>query len=316
MAKARVAVLISGRGSNMAALIYAAKANDCPFEIVLVASNNPDAAGLKLAQAEGIATFAQSHKGMKRADFDEIIDAEVRRAGADYIALAGYMRLLSPEFVAKWHERMLNIHPSLLPEYKGLDTHERALADGVSVSGCSVHLVTAALDDGPVLGQTEVAVISGDTPDTLADRILIAEHQLYARVLAKFVSRERNPEWLTERVRERAMLLPEADETLSHGMPCFGIKGGKKFGYVSLDHHGDGKTALLLKISGADEQAMLIASDPDLYYRPAYFGDGWIAMRLDLGSVDWDHVADWLKKSWVAVAPAKLRQTFYVADEF
>lgn len=316
MAKARIAVLISGRGSNMAALLYAAKAHDCPFEIVLVASNNPDAAGLKLAQAEGIATFAQSHKGMKRADFDEIIDAEVRRAGADYIALAGYMRLLSPEFVAKWHERMLNIHPSLLPEYKGLDTHERALADGVSVSGCSVHLVTAALDDGPVLGQTEVAVISGDTPDTLADRILIAEHQLYARVLAKFVSRERNPEWLTERVRERAMLLPEADETLSHGMPCFGIKGGKKFGYVSLDHHGDGKTALLLKISGADEQAMLIASDPDLYYRPAYFGDGWIAMRLDLGSVDWDHVADWLKKSWVAVAPAKLRQTFYVADEF
>lgn len=316
MAKARVAILISGRGSNMAALIYAAKTHDCPFEIVLVASNNPDAAGLNLAQAEGIATFAQSHKGMKRADFDDIIDAEVRKANADYIALAGYMRLLSPEFVAKWHERMLNIHPSLLPEYKGLDTHERALADGVSVSGCSVHLVTAELDDGPVLGQTEVAVISGDTPDTLADRILIAEHQLYACVLAKFVSRERNPEWLTERVRERAMLLPEADETLSHGMPCFGIKGGKKFGYVSLDHHGDGKTALLLKISGADEQAMLIASDPDLYYRPAYFGDGWIAMRLDLGSVDWDHVADWLKKSWVAVAPAKLRQTFYVADEF
>ncbi len=316
MAKARVAVLISGRGSNMAALIYAAKAHDCPFEIALVASNNPDAAGLKLAQAEGIATFAQSHKGMKRADFDDIIDAEVRRAGADYIALAGYMRLLSPEFVAKWHGRMLNIHPSLLPEYKGLDTHERALADGVSVSGCSVHLVTAELDDGPVLGQTEVAIMAGDTPNTLAERILIAEHQLYSRVLADFVSRERNPEWLTERVRERAMLLPEADETLSHGMPCFGIKGGKKFGYISLDHHADGKTALLLKISSVDEQAMLIASDPDLYYRPAYFGDGWIAMRLDLGSVDWDHVADWLKKSWVAVAPAKLRQNFSVADEF
>jgi phosphoribosylglycinamide formyltransferase 1 len=316
MAKARVAVLISGRGSNMAALVYAAKASDCPFEIVLVASNNPEAAGLKLAKAEGIATFAQNHKGMPRAAFDAIIDAEIRNTGADYIALAGYMRLLSPEFVAKWQGRMLNIHPSLLPEYKGLDTHERALADGASVSGCSVHLVTAELDDGPVLGQTEVVIIPGDTPDSLAERILIAEHQLYSRVLADFVSRERNPEWLTERVRERAMLLPEADEIVSHGMPCFGIKGGKKFGYISLDHHGDGKTSLLLKISGSDEQAMLIASDPDIYYRPAYFGDGWIAMRLDLGNVDWDHVGDWLRKSWIAVAPTKLRQSFSIADEF
>lgn len=316
MPKARVAVLISGRGSNMAALLYAAKADDCPFEIVLVASNNPEAAGLTLAKAEGIATFAQSHKGMARAAFDAIIDGEVRKANADYIALAGYMRLLSPEFVARWQGRMLNIHPSLLPAYKGLDTHERALADGARVSGCSVHLVTAELDDGPVLGQTQVAILPGDTPETLAERILIAEHQLYSRVLAEFVSRERNPEWLTERVRERAMLLPEADEIVSHGMPCFGIKGGKKFGYVSLDHHGDGKTSLLLKISGIDEQAMLIASDPDIYYRPAYFGDGWIAMRLDLGNVDWDHVGDWLKKSWMAVAPTKLRQSFSIADEF
>jgi phosphoribosylglycinamide formyltransferase 1 len=316
MAKARVTVLISGRGSNMAALLYAAKASDCPFEIVLVASNNPDAAGLSLAKAEGIATFAHSHKSMTRAAFDAIIDGEVRRAKADYIALAGYMRLLSPEFVARWQGRMLNIHPSLLPAYKGLDTHERVLADGARVSGCSVHLVTAELDDGPVLGQTQVAILPGDTPKTLAERILIAEHQLYSRVLAEFVSRERNPEWLTERVRERAMLLPEADEIVSHGMPCFGIKGGKKFGYISLDHHGDGKTSLLLKISGIDEQAMLIASDPDIYYRPAYFGDGWIAMRLDLGNVDWDHVGDWLKKSWMAVAPTKLRQSFSIADEF
>lgn len=316
MAKARVAVLISGRGSNMAALIYAAKAQDCPFEIVLVASNMPDAAGLKLAQAEGIVTFAQSHRGMKRADFDEIIDTEVRRAKADYIALAGYMRLLSCEFVGKWQGRMLNIHPSLLPDYKGLDTHERALADGAKTSGCSVHLVTAELDDGPVLGQTEVVILAGDTPQTLAERILIAEHQLYPKTLAAFVSRERDPEWLVAQVRARAMELPEADEVVSHGMPCFGIKGGKKFGYISRDHHGDGKTALLLKISGIDEQAMLIASDPDIYYRPAYFGDGWIAMRLDLGSVDWDHIGEWLRKSWIAVAPARLRQAFSIADEF
>lgn len=186
-AKARVAVLISGRGSNMAALVYAAKAQDCPYEIVLVASNDPEAAGLEFARAEGIATFAHSHKGLKRAEFDAIIDAELRKAGADYVALAGYMRLLSAEFVASWAGRMLNIHPSLLPKYKGLHTHERALEAGDRHGGCSVHIVTAELDDGPVLGQTEVAILPGDTPDTLAARVLIAEHQLYSRVLADFV---------------------------------------------------------------------------------------------------------------------------------
>ena len=188
LAKARVAVLISGRGSNMAALVYAAKARDCPFEIVLVASNEPDAGGLELARAEGIATFAHTHKGLKRAEFDAILDTQIRAAGADYVALAGYMRLLSPEFVTGWAGRMLNIHPSLLPKYKGLHTHERALAAGDSHGGCSVHIVTAELDDGPVLGQTEVAILPGDTPDTLAARVLIAEHQLYSRVLAHYVA--------------------------------------------------------------------------------------------------------------------------------
>lgn len=185
--KARIAVLISGRGSNMAALVYAAKGRDCPFEIVLVASNNPEAAGLDFARAEGIATFAHSHKGMKRVEFDAIIDAELRKAKADYVALAGYMRLLSSEFVAKWEGRMLNIHPSLLPRYKGLHTHERALAAGDSHGGCSVHIVTAELDDGPVLGQTEVAILPGDTAESLAARVLIAEHQLYSRVLAEYI---------------------------------------------------------------------------------------------------------------------------------
>jgi formyltetrahydrofolate-dependent phosphoribosylglycinamide formyltransferase len=187
MAKARVAVLISGRGSNMAALVYAAKQADCPFEIVLVAANDPDAAGLKLAEAEGIATFGHSHKGMKRAEFDALLDAEIRKTNADYVALAGYMRLLSPEFVAKWAGRMVNIHPSLLPKYKGLDTHERALAAGDKVAGCSVHVVTAELDDGPVLAQTAVAIMPNDTPDSLAARVLIAEHQTYARALANFI---------------------------------------------------------------------------------------------------------------------------------
>lgn len=188
MAKARVAVLISGRGSNMAALIYAAKQPDCPYEIALVAANDPDAAGLILAQAEGIPIFAQSHKGMKRAEFDAILDSHIRASGANIIALAGYMRLLSPEFVGKWSGQIINIHPSLLPKYKGLDTHERALEAGDKVAGCSVHVVTAELDDGPVLAQTEVAILGSDTPESLAARVLIAEHQTYSRALTQFVT--------------------------------------------------------------------------------------------------------------------------------
>jgi phosphoribosylglycinamide formyltransferase 1 len=316
MAKARVAILISGRGSNMAALVYAAKATDCPFEVVLVAANDPDAAGLRLAKAEGVATFARSHQGMKRADFDAILSAELRRARADYVALAGYMRLLSPAFVSEWQGRLLNIHPSLLPKYKGLDTHERALAAGDAVTGCSVHEVTAELDDGQVLGQTQVAILPDDTPESLAARVLIAEHQLYSRVLCRFVTRGTDPDYLVDQVRKLALAQPEAEETLSHGMPCFGVIKGKKFAYVSRDHHGDGKTALLVKISGVDEQAMLIETDTDRYYRPAYFGDGWIGIRLDLGDNDWDHIGEWLAKSWRAVAPKKLVNMTDLVGEF
>ncbi len=301
-----VGVLISGRGSNMAALLYASRAADCPYEIVLVASNDPDAPGLALARAEGIETFALAHQGHKRADFDAIIDAELRRAGCAFVALAGYMRLLSPGFVAGWRGRLVNIHPSLLPAHKGLRTHEAVLAAGEAVTGCTVHLVTEALDDGPMLGQTRVAVLPGDTPESLAARVLIAEHQLYPRSLAALVGQERSAEWLVAQVRERAMALPEAEETLSHGMACFGIVKGKKFAWVSRNHHGDGKTALLAKISGADEQMALIERDPDRYYRPAYFGDGWIGIRLDLGDTDWDDIADWLRRSWSAVAPRRL----------
>ena len=300
----------------MAALVYAAKHPDCPFEVVLVASNDPEAAGLQLAAAEGIPTFARSHKGMKRAEFDAVISAELRKARIDMIALAGYMRLLSAEFVTEWAGRTLNIHPSLLPKYKGLDTHERALAAGDKVTGCTVHEVTAELDEGPALGQTEVAILPDDTPDTLAARVLIAEHQLYSRVLAKFVTRDADPDFILNQVRKFALAQPEAEETLSHGMPCFGIIKGKKFAYVSRDHHGDGKTALLVKISGVEEQNMLIEQDPERYYRPAYFGDGWVAIRLDLGDNDWDHIGNWLAKSWVAIAPARLRASASIADEF
>ncbi|EQB30498.1 phosphoribosylglycinamide formyltransferase [Sphingobium ummariense] len=316
MTKAKVAVLISGRGSNMAALLYAAKAESCPYEIVLVAANDPDAPGLALAAAEGIATFGHSHKGLKRAEFDAIIDAELRKAGAHYVALAGYMRLLSPEFVAGWENRMLNIHPSLLPKYKGLDTHQKAIDAGDSHAGCSVHIVTAELDDGPVLGQTPVAILPGDTADTLAARILIAEHQLYSRVLADFVTRERQPAYILNQVRERALALPQADEVTSHGMPCFGIVKGKKFAWFTQDHHGDGVVALIVKTTAPEEQATLIEADPERYYRPAYFGDGWIGIRLDRGDTDWDHVTDRLHRSWRTVAPKKLLGLMDIADQF
>jgi formyltetrahydrofolate-dependent phosphoribosylglycinamide formyltransferase len=314
--KAKVAVLISGTGTNMAALLYAAKADGCPYEIVLVASNNPDAAGLTLAAAEGIATWSLSHKGMNRDAFDALVDGRLREAGAGYVALAGYMRILSDGFVAAWQGRMLNIHPSLLPLYKGLDTHQKAIDAGDRFGGCSVHVVTPTLDDGPVLAQTPVAILPGDTVDSLAARVLIAEHQLYPPTLAAFVTRERDPAYLLGRVRDLALALPEADEVTSHGMPCFGIIKGKKFAYFTEDHHGDGKTALLVKISGADEQAALIEMDADRYYRPAYFGDGWVGVRLDLGDTDWDAIGEWLRKSWLSVAPKKLAGLMGVAEEF
>jgi len=187
--RVKVAVFISGSGTNMAALLYASRAADCPFEIALVLSNNAQAGGLRLAEAEGVPTFCLPHKGIPRADHDAAMEAEVIRAGAQYIALAGYMRILSPAFVARWAGRMVNIHPSLLPKYTGLHTHERALAAGDSFAGCTVHLVTADLDEGPMLGQTTVAILPGDTADSLAARVLIAEHQLYARCLAALVSR-------------------------------------------------------------------------------------------------------------------------------
>lgn len=314
--KARVAVLISGAGTNMAALLYAAKAADCPYELVLVGSNNPDAPGLAIAAAEGIPTWALTHKGMNRDAFDALVDEQLRAAGADYVALAGYMRILSDDFVARWAGRMLNIHPSLLPRYKGLNTHQQAIDAGDAQGGCSVHVVTPALDDGPVLAQTPVTILPGDTAETLAERVRFAEHQLYPTTLAAFVSRDRSPDYLLGRVRDLAMALPEADEVTSHGMPCFGIVKGKKFAYFTEDHHGDGKTALLVKISGVEEQAMLIEHDADRYYRPAYFGDGWVGIRLDLGDTDWDAIGEWLRKSWLAIAPKKLAGLMGAADEF
>ncbi len=176
--RVRVAVLISGRGSNMKALAEYKRAAEPAYELVLVASNVPDARGLVLARRFGIKTWAHSHKGLERAAFDRLLDEELRRHDVELIALAGYMRLLSPEFIGKWEGRILNIHPSLLPAYPGLDTHRRALLAGEEYGGCSVHVVTEDLDAGPVLAQTPVRIGARDTPESLAERVLEEEHKL------------------------------------------------------------------------------------------------------------------------------------------
>lgn len=179
---------MSGTGTNMAALLYASRLPQAPYEIVLVAANDPGAEALALAACEGVATFALGHRGMTRADHDAAMERAARDAGADYIVLAGYMRILTPEFVQRWQGRMLNIHPSLLPKYPGLDTHARAIAAGDSHAGATVHLVTEELDAGAPLGQVAVAIRADDTPASLADRVRIAEHQLYPRVVADYVA--------------------------------------------------------------------------------------------------------------------------------
>ncbi|TGX46537.1 phosphoribosylglycinamide formyltransferase [Sphingomonas naasensis] len=173
----------------MAALAEAAQAPDCSYQVALVASDKPEAAGLVWARERGIATFAQSPKGMPKPDYEAKIDAALRAAGVEAIALAGYMRLLSDDFVHAWRGRIVNIHPSLLPKYKGLDTHRRALVAGDMVAGCSVHIVTEELDAGEVLGQAEVRIAARDTPETLAERVLAEEHRLYPRVVAAWLAR-------------------------------------------------------------------------------------------------------------------------------
>lgn len=189
--RARVAVLISGRGSNMTALVEAAKAPDCPYEVVLVLSNKPDAEGLRLAAAAGVPTLAIDHRpfGADREAHERALDAALREAGAEYVALAGYMRVLTAFLVQAWAGRMVNIHPSLLPRYPGLDTHRRAIEAGDAEAGCSVHLVTAGVDEGPILDQARVPVQAGDTPETLSARVLAAEHTLYPAALARLVKR-------------------------------------------------------------------------------------------------------------------------------
>jgi phosphoribosylglycinamide formyltransferase-1 len=180
----KTAILISGRGSNMAALIEAAGRDGFPAEIALVVSSRPDAAGLAHASEAGIATAVIDYRDFEdRADFDKALDAALEEAGIELVCLAGFMLLLNPEFVEKWRNHLINIHPSLLPAFKGLKTHERALAAGVRIHGATVHFVRETMDEGPIIAQAAVPVLEGDTADILAERVLAAEHRIYPAAL-------------------------------------------------------------------------------------------------------------------------------------
>ena len=185
MKRKRVGILISGRGSNMAALVEAARDPAYPAEIVCVVSNRPDAPGLKFAQDQNISTRVIDHKTYTtREAFDAALNDYLQSQKLDLIACAGFMRVMTSVLLEPWAGRMINIHPSLLPLYRGTHTHERALADGVKVHGCSVHYVTEELDGGPVIARAEVPVLPGDTPETLSARVLAEEHKLYPKALA------------------------------------------------------------------------------------------------------------------------------------
>ena len=184
MTRRRIAILISGRGSNMASLIEAARDPGFPAEIALVLSNRPDAGGLERARAAGIEALAVDHKAYpSREAFEVALDAALRARDIGFVCLAGFMRVLTDGFVQRWAGRMINIHPSLLPLFRGTHTHERALAEGVLVHGCTVHFVVPELDAGPIVAQAAVPVIPGDTPESLAARVLVQEHALYPLAL-------------------------------------------------------------------------------------------------------------------------------------
>lgn len=185
MTRKRVAVLISGRGSNMAALVNAAKDRSYPAEIALVISNRPDAGGLDIARDNAIAVQVVDHTkfGKDREAFERAIQSVLEAQRIELVCLAGFMRLLTPYFIGLWHDRMLNIHPALLPSFKGLHTHERALAAGVKIHGASVHFVVPEMDSGPIVVQGAVPVLAGDTPETLAARVIGIEHQIYPLAL-------------------------------------------------------------------------------------------------------------------------------------
>jgi phosphoribosylglycinamide formyltransferase 1 len=315
--RARVAILISGRGSNMAALIYAGRAEGCAYEVALVTGDRADAAGLSLAEAEGIPVQRLTAKGSP--NFWTDLQEALEKARIELIALAGFMRIIPPDFLRRWDGRILNIHPSLLPKYKGLGTHEACLAAGDAKGGATVHLVTPELDSGEILGQVEVAVIPGDSAETLADRILIAEHQLYPRVLSEYAARPYDAGWIEAKVDELAQQLPEVGRKTSHGSPGWSAGGekGKLFAIIADRHHGEDAIGLLVKASGPDEMTGLIEAQPDIYYWPKYYGaSGWLGVKLNRRDVDWEQVRDWLERSWRVCAPPRLTKLMRAAEEF
>ncbi len=188
MKKVRTAILISGGGSNMAALIAAAKAPDYPAEVVLVVSSSPEAGGIAKAEAAEVPAFAFDHRQYDREGLERAVDAELEKAGVELVCLAGWMRLLSPYLIGRWRNRMINIHPSILPAYKGLHTHRRAIEAGEQEHGCTVHFVRQEMDEGPIIAQARVPVLPGDTPEILAARVLVEEHKLYPHALALVAS--------------------------------------------------------------------------------------------------------------------------------
>ena len=317
--RSRIAVLISGRGSNMAALIYASRAEGCSYEVALVTGDKPGAHGLEIAQAEGLSVEALDAKALGAAYWDRLHDV-LEAADVDLIALAGFMRIIPDAFLARWEGRIVNIHPSLLPKHKGLGTHEACLAAGDRVTGATVHLVTPDLDSGEILGQVEVAVLSGDTAETLAERVLIAEHQLYPHIVSQYLGRTNDFDWISAKVGELALALQETSFQTSHGSPGWkvGSKSGSKFFAIMWNrHHGEESIGVLVKCSGQDEMAQLIEAEPDIYFRPAYYGPSdWIGIALDRPRVDWDHVAGWLHRSWLAMAPPRLTKLLRTAEEF
>lgn len=185
--KTRIAVLISGSGSNMQSLAHACRGADFPAKVELVISNNPKAKGIGIADAMGLKTCVINHREFEqRKEFEQQLDIKLRNSRIELVCLAGFMRVLSPFFVQKWQGRLLNIHPSLLPKFRGLNTHEQALKAKEKIHGCTVHEVVNELDSGPILGQAEVPVLPEDTPASLAQRVLAAEHKLYPQVLREF----------------------------------------------------------------------------------------------------------------------------------
>jgi len=191
MARCKIGVLISGRGSNMSALLAATRAPDYPAEIACVISNKADAGGLAIAAAENIPTHVVNHRDFSaREDFEMAIDALLHQHGVEYVVLAGFMRVLTPTLIHRWPDRMINIHPSLLPAFQGLHTHARAIEAGCKVAGCTVHIVRAELDNGPILAQATVPVYEDDTPDTLAARILVEEHRLLPACVAALAQKK------------------------------------------------------------------------------------------------------------------------------